>query len=61
MPIYPWNKNYINRKILNSGRNVPDYNLDPPEDLDIFKADDYDTLEEPDNWEELCQTLGLHS
>ena len=61
MPIYPWSRNSIQRKILNSGRNLPDHNLDPPEDLDIIKKDDYDDVKEPEDWEEICQMLGLHS
>jgi hypothetical protein len=39
-------------------RGLPDYNLDPPEDDEIpihCKPD------EPDDWDEPCQMLGLHS
>lgn len=37
---------------------LPDYNLDPPEDEEKKKPEGPD---EPDNWEETCQILGLHS
>jgi hypothetical protein len=53
MPIYPWSKNYIQRKSLNSGNRLPDYDLDPPEDdpeypedsdqIDDYIDIDYDT------------------
>lgn len=58
MPIYPWSKNHIQRKSYNFGQRLPDYNLDPPEDFDKSKM--VDTFE-PDNWEDTCQILGLHS
>jgi hypothetical protein len=61
MPLYPWNRNYISRKKLNSGRSLPDYNLDPSEDFDEDAMNNTDDIDGPDNWEEICQILGLHS
>jgi len=58
MPIYPWSKDHLQRKILNFSKRLPDYNLDPPEDEDKKKSEGSD---EPDNWENTCQQLGLHS
>ena len=50
MPIYPWSKNYYQRKILNIGSRLPDYNLDPPEDEPEYleeadQIDDYTDID----------------
>ena len=57
MSIYPWDENYVYRKVLSAGNGLPDYNLDPPDD----EKPDLEGIDVPDNWEETCQMLGLHS
>jgi len=67
MLIYPWSKNYIQRKLLNTGSRLPDYNLELPEDDPEYLEEEYEF--ENDNLndyididvEEINQRLGLHS
>lgn len=60
MPLYPWSKNYIQRRNLNSENRLPDYNMDPPDEL-LEDIEDCREIQEPENYDETCQMLGLHS
>lgn len=62
MSIYPWSKNYLQRKSYNTGSRLPDYNLDPPDDEPEYEfendeLDDYIDIDVDD----INQRLGLHS